>query len=266
MDTQPAWVPEWIWAEFLKLRNFLNEYPDIGRDILLAKSVLEDKHCEAVWRAIDKRKGEPTRRYRQRCQQGGFRGDRWIGEAEELFKHLEYAASGIPAAEAIPASERRAIATKIERHASALRREMLELDKRCGHDGDPWCFTDGLQEMASAVANDFAPMNSDDLLGAAHKNHPIEGWDEFSSGVLIGFLNLSNALLAYANAADVWKRSRPEVARPNDEGARRLYFIRKMTNYFRKQYGTPLRESVAVLTSSIYKCDMDAATVAKLAP
>ena len=139
-------------------------------------------------------------------------------------------------------------------------------NRRCGHDGDPWCFTDGLQEMASAVANDFAPMNSDDLLGAAHKNHPIEGWDEFSYGVLIGFLNLSNALLAYANAADVWKRSRPEVARPNDEGARRLYFIRKMTNYFRKQYGTPLRESVAVLTSSIYKCDMDAATVAKLAP
>lgn len=72
-----------------------------------------------------------------------------------------------------------------------------------------------------------------------------------------------------AVVADVaeWADEVPELARPNDPNAERLLFIRKLTTYFRRVYGTPLRGCVLAITEAFFNCEtLDEAAIAKLAP
>lgn len=72
-----------------------------------------------------------------------------------------------------------------------------------------------------------------------------------------------------AVVADVaeWADEVPELARPNDPNAERLLFIRKLTAYFKRVYGMPLRGCVLAITEAFFNCEtLDEAAIAKLAP
>lgn len=72
-----------------------------------------------------------------------------------------------------------------------------------------------------------------------------------------------------AIVADVaeWADELPELARPKDPNAERLLFIRKLTAYFRRVYGMPLRSCVLAITEAFFNCEtLDEAAIAKLAP
>jgi len=58
-----------------------------------------------------------------------------------------------------------------------------------------------------------------------------------------------------------------EVKKPNDSNVRRLRFIRRLTNEFMREFGTPHRALVLALTSVFFETsDMDEASISKLAP
>lgn len=72
-----------------------------------------------------------------------------------------------------------------------------------------------------------------------------------------------------AVVADVaeWADGVPELARPNDPNAERLLFIRKLTAYFKRMYGMPLRGCVLAIAEAFFNCEtLDEAAIAKLAP
>lgn len=72
-----------------------------------------------------------------------------------------------------------------------------------------------------------------------------------------------------ALVADVaeWASETPELAKPKDPNAERLIFIRRLTAYFRRVYGTPLRGCVLAITEAFFDSDtLDEAAIAKLAP
>jgi hypothetical protein len=271
MDARPEWVPEWIWDDYQSYREFMQvcDPPErVDRDIRLVESVLQDKDCATVWLAIDRRKGEPTRRYRQWCKTRGLPDNLARSrEAEQLFDAFTYFSSGIPRGVAIPSSERRAIAKRIKTHALALRAELEALDAQCDAEGYPHELSECFGGLADEVASNFAERNAEFAL--THdwlKERRGDKWDGFAVGVMAGLMSIEDTMGAISGAAEKWAQTKPPVSRPNDENATRLYFMREITNYFRKHYGTPLREPAAVLTRKIFKCDVDAATIAKLAP
>ena len=64
-----------------------------------------------------------------------------------------------------------------------------------------------------------------------------------------------------------WSMETPELAKPNDPQAARLIFMRRLTDYFRQQYSTPLRGCVLAVTEAFFDCDgLDESAIAKLAP
>lgn len=77
----------------------------------------------------------------------------------------------------------------------------------------------------------------------------------------------SSALDALVADIAEWANEAPELSRPNDPNAARLFFIRRLTSYFRRVYGTPLRGCVLAVTEAFFDCGtLDEAAIAKLAP
>lgn len=79
---------------------------------------------------------------------------------------------------------------------------------------------------------------------------------------------LPETLETIADAAQMWKDegSQP-LSKPNHKNAKRLYFIRALTEYFFRNYDKPQRELTLRLTSIYFNCsDLDEAALSNLAP
>jgi hypothetical protein len=207
--------------------------------------VLRDKECAVVWKSIDTRKqmlwlgrGEPYPRS-------------W---ALHMFFMLGDSAQSIPRIARIPSTERQTVGKRIREHALALRDELNAVRDEGGFLLRPF------GEAAIAITDRCVAENWDDRDGNT------DAKSAFLMGALAATNNICNTLEAVAAAADEWTCTKPGIVRPNNANAVRLYFMRTMTACFRESFDTPLRDAVAALTRSIYQCDMDAATVAKLAP
>jgi hypothetical protein len=85
-------------------------------------------------------------------------------------------------------------------------------------------------------------------------------------GALGAMYRLDLILGTVAEAADRWAKTKPPITQFGNSNADRLYFMRRMTEFFKEEYGKPLRDQVAALTCVIFDCDIDKETVAKLAP
>jgi len=106
-----------------------------------------------------------------------------------------------------------------------------------------------------------------DIAGSTDAYEKLRGWkrDAFYDADL-ALDHLYDALGTLSVAGEAWADWKSIIARPNDPNARRLYFIRSVTELFRRAYREPLRQSVAVLTNCLFDCAIDPSTVAKLAP
>jgi len=70
-----------------------------------------------------------------------------------------------------------------------------------------------------------------------------------------------------AFAADCVAKSKPVLAMPNDKNALRLYFIRKLTDWFFREFGKVLRGETLKIASIYFDCsDIDEAALSRLAP
>lgn len=248
VESKPEWVPERIWILWLDHKNtnciweqcanapeYIQPRPNTQRAIL-------DVGCRCVWTAIESRFDE--------------------GAVRTIFDVIDDAAEGPAGSHAeVPHAVRRSLGNKVARLSGALR--------------------DALREVAESARSSQGNMIGEDSTGRL----PLEMWSpleraihniaeshlgrEVPFPVSVAFSKVSRGFDSVLAGLEVggarWAETRPVVtARGNDP--RRLYFIREMTRWFRQFFSTPLREQVAALTRCIYECDMDAATVAKLAP
>jgi hypothetical protein len=68
-------------------------------------------------------------------------------------------------------------------------------------------------------------------------------------------------------AAKNWATEKTELYRPDDKNAKRLLFLRKVTQCFVRFFGRPMREETLALASQFFDIDdIDAAALSRLAP
>lgn len=78
--------------------------------------------------------------------------------------------------------------------------------------------------------------------------------------------NLSGFLRKFAEEADVTAGGDLVMDRPRDKDARRAYFVRSLTKFFRDECGMPLRAVVATFTSTAFDCEISERAIIRLAP
>ncbi len=249
---RPKWVPATIWEAYLEARK--GGLPERSKKTLA--ELMADPECVVVWRAIDRRRGTEFKKFRLTH---GFDAALGFGmdDIATLLCRIPIMAMGLSAEDKMPAAKRSRQGNRIARAASQLHAALLETKFAEGDWPHPflaalttsfwretdrttsrWPDFDALQALARCLV--FDP------------NHATQ--------------RLCEAIVEIGRAGESWARWKSIVGRPQDPNSARLCFIRELTAFFRRMYGTPMRESVAALTRSIYKCDIGAATVAKLAP
>lgn len=248
MNTKPEWVPEWVWVDYLKCAQ--------RKHVRVALKCVTDLRCKCVWEALGRRSSGRTWVAADKSGRVLFKN---FGEAEMLFTYIEQSANGVPTYESTPTMQRRSEGVKIAKHARALREALSSLP-HAGHHVVSLPFLTAFDSLADNFAREERDEVKAAIIMHASDRSPLE------IGAFNAMSQIERVLDAIAGAADEWARSKPPVAQLGSDNAPRLYFIREITSYFRKQYDAPLREQVAALTSVVFDCDMDAATVGKLAP
>lgn len=77
----------------------------------------------------------------------------------------------------------------------------------------------------------------------------------------------SERLKKLSQAAMHWGEQVQVLPRPRDPDAARLFFFRRLTAHFQKEYEQPLREQTLALASVFYECDkISTADISRLAP
>ena len=246
---KPEWIPDSAWTDIAEW-HALQSDPSVHK--VVAK-VIACQDCECVWRAIEKR-------INRTVPEPGLRDEALLPAVpltpawlDYLLRHTPQPMPGVSPyiivlatvalyaewtdeAVMLPAAERRRIAGSIANHARAL------------HDA---------LSSAGGLGKATVPLFHD--IGENIKKREL-----FRADATI--LPLFECLDAIAEGAAKWGASLPLVGQPRATGAKRLYFVRRMTKAFRAVFGSPLREQVAALTRCVFECEMDAATVRKLAP
>jgi len=167
-----------------------------------------------------------------------------------------------PLEELMTRSERTAIAQRVTRHAAGLRECLQELMQANGS----YCFPFQpvlSQHAVLTAANDYLRWK-----------HNAEETDVAAIVYRTRFAiyravsdDLADLLWALEDAAQLFADSNSKVHRPKNENARRLYFLRYMTNILNRETGRPCRNIVLELASMYFDCgDLDEAALSKLAP
>lgn len=133
-------------------------------------------------------------------------------------------------------------------------------------------------QAASSIALDDELARSASLVMSIHRPRGAEKrWKEgdereaYATGLNTGAISAAKgvASLLHGLEADVdrWAHAKPLVRRPNSKNAERTYFIRRLSAYFLRRYGSPLRKQTFILAGVFFDvADLNEATIAKLAP
>lgn len=250
MDKRPDWVPEWIWGKYLEVKNDRSKLTASSSTKLDA--IMADPRCEVVWKAITKRRGQEFKTFRETRGIKLKPSDHW-DDVQILLCRIPIMASGLSNEDKISSRERSRQGRKIARTSAELRTALLETRV-----ANRWPYPlSGELEVQTYKMMRATGANHNDLCG--WERDAI--WDHCAA-----LDSLCGALLALRQAGEAWASWKSVISHPKDGNASRLMFIREMTAFFRRMYDGPLRECVAALTNCLYDCDIDAATVAKLAP
>lgn len=201
------------------------------------KCVVNDETCAPFWRAI-------SRRHKAIDEHGHeYEPGSTDGRLVVVLYEIGEAALGIQAQNKLTASERKRKGKAIAQAARQLR---LALDAISVDDCFPGWFYDGLER----------PRSDDDNTAS----------DDYRAGKGAALYCYKEATLAFERAGLALAASKPDVPQSRSKAADKTRFIRFATTTMRQHYKTPLREAVASLTRSLYACEVDVATVAKIAP
>jgi hypothetical protein len=231
-ESKPEWVPDRVWEGWL---DVLGDGGDFSNSAL----AIFDKNCTCVWSSLDKRMTE-------------------ISSIAEFFYEIETACL-VSRRFKLSQKERKRNASKMEKAARNLRETIAagavqKFDKKSN---SPVSFMTIVEaEMMSAVEIAMLKGFKADISEHAALS---------AAGNVVS--NFHDVLMAIEKSAQLLAQGASGIeASLGSKNPARLEFIRSMTRSFYRAFGTPLREQVAALASCIYCCNIDAATVAKLAP
>lgn len=251
METKPEWVPDRIWELWLDHRetNFCwdpcGDEPSFIHPRPLTQKAMLDAGCRCVWLAVD-------RRYEE-------------GAIRQTLDVIDAAAEGPRGSHPdMPHAQRKLIGKRVARLSGELSEALRDLSAAASQ----ILYERGLElpleirvPLDSAL---IAAAESGKKLYASGRNGFELSMQEFVLATSIA-RDFDAALDAIRAGSLKWAATRPEVT-AKGQSPRRLYYVRELTRHFRARFGTPLREQVAALTRCAFDCEMDAATVAKLAP
>jgi hypothetical protein len=253
VEAKPDRMPDRVWNLWLDHRNTnfcwepCDDEPQFIHPRPATQKAILDAGCGCVWLAIERRFDE--------------------GAARSIFDAIDFAAQGPCGSHAeTPHAVRDRLGKKVARLSGNLRDALRELAEAATMPPGKWDphlrLPNELSVPLTTVTTALA--ESGKALYASRKSDAELSMQEsvLISGIARNFDVVLDALEA---AGTKWASTRPEVTAKGSD-PRRLYYIRELTRLFRQHFNTPLREQVAALTRCVYDCDMDAATVAKLAP
>lgn len=278
---KPEWVPEWAWSEYQEYKRKLEKrasdtdtYISDWAKLVLSTGieVLTHEGCASVWPIIERRAPDFSRR--ELCK-ASEPSNLYLArsQVESLLEMIAAAKKGPNWHDCIPRTERKRQGERIAKLASELRSELNALLIPEG--GLPIKFQDAFWKLGMDVSDAYSDQfhNFDDEVDQSTKDRYWRERDLVLHGAVYAMIkssavkdNSRPALVAIEEGANAWSQTVPAIYRPGETGAARLYFVRRLSNYFKESYGTPLREATAALTRCLFDCDMDAVTVAKLAP
>jgi hypothetical protein len=233
LKAQPEWVPDWVWSSYIVGSYSLN-----GADAIVAS-----RECAAVWSAVARRVATPSRPM-----------------AAKIFMRVQIALDFSGSA-AMGIAERKKRATRII-NASKIIRDELERTHLS---------LLSVEEFARAKATREA-IDASGFVGNINLGVLGDGICTKSfltgAGVAMGQIpfHLDGLLEALEKDAIAWRES-VVVERPSKTTASRTYFIRYISKFFQKHYGTPLREATLALASVFFDCEnLSVADIASIAP
>lgn len=164
-------------------------------------------------------------------------------------------------AEKMTAKERREKAIEIKRHAEALW-EAIAPFMRAGEAGFGWPFQPELDGLALDLSVDYTKdfdYPPDELDDAQHRSR---------YAIYYVLMNrMEDVLATLVSSGDWFADTKTIIKKPNDPNARRLYFLRVMTERLVSEFRSPCRGVALALASPFFDCsDLDEAAVSKLAP
>lgn len=254
---KPDSVPEWLWEAYQSMKD--PTFPDeLGHFrsplqepiVKVLDGLMADPRCAVVWNAMTRRRGTEYKAFRSRIGLDSL-DDTSRKDVETFLVRIPFMASGLLEEDKVLEAARLKQGAKIAQAVHDLRAALSEARLPTGWP-HPFAMAFGNESIA------IAKLNSD---GSREKWAMTVFFDPFAA-LDVAF----EALPALGTAATSWGAWQSSISRPKDPNAARLRFIREITGFFRRMYDSPLREPVAVLTNSLFNCDIDASTVAKLAP
>lgn len=250
---KPDTVSDRIWAAWqshsrkTRLRRGDEcDFPEITK-------ILMDKNCKCVWAALDRR----------------FDTNKIERTFDAIHQHFFF---GPSLEDLIPRSERAKIALNVNRTIAKLKTGLKKVNWRYGNvnllfEGMPRIITEAVYDEAMLVATKAKEVYRKDFKGSVGKSlsePPGESMFDFGTGIAAA--NIDQLLDGLVAGFNKWANSASPLASRGSKDPAMLTFIRGMTSTFRDIYGLPLRQPLAALVCCIFDRDIDAATVAKLAP
>lgn len=162
--------------------------------------------------------------------------------------------------------EKKEIGRKLKRSATEFAVQWRAL-RACSKRGlVPGEFSPNLFTLAKQVALDRKRMS--DSNDERFKSVPPELEEEILVlGIFNAYKQADSLMEAVAKSVDEWLQAPVMLAKPNDPNAHRLYFLRRVTASFIKDYGRPLRAETLALASVFFDCsDIEEADLSRLAP
>lgn len=242
---KPDTVPDRIWELWLdhKDTNYIwdpcADAPEYIHPRPATLKAIGDACCACVWDAVDRRFSEGATRF--------------------IFDGIQTATEGPNGSHALtPHAVRKQGGKRIARISRELREAIQEVALARTLKEYPTTMGELPLEIGYVVRQSL-----DDICASRLTAEKLDSGVSFALGGIVD--NLNKVLEGLERGAVAWSLTRPEVNEKSSDPFR-LFFIRDMTRNFRAVFDTPLREQVAALTRCLYRSEIDAATIAKLAP
>ncbi|MCS4236671.1 hypothetical protein [Stenotrophomonas sp. BIGb0135] len=226
--------------------------------------LFKDQEAEAAWRKLRASAEyvvclESLKGKNRRGRRLGATLEDWISGA------VMHGLAELEPFEKMTSKQRQAASKKMVAHCEALRELLVPFyNERTGLD---WPFQPYLDRAALESAINYQanwPQNFEDL----DEDDREDSLYRIRFSIYHGIRkDLGLVFDAIHNGALHLAELQSEVKKPNDSNVRRLRFIRRLTNEFMREFGTPHRALVLALASVFFETsDMDEAAISKLAP
>jgi hypothetical protein len=252
--SKPSKLPQWVWDEYVSQMEETFPWeaaphmlPPDDDDSAVAR-VLRDDGCSIVWNAMKRRAAKAS----------STSSDTTLGHASSLISIVRDAAAGPALLEEATETER-ARGERIANLAEKLAKELKALQQLTPDHRFPRDIHDSLGDFGVVVHR----------YQQRQKNREIPprgiGVKWYVQGASDANEVAHKYLRALARGARAWSQGTSVVKRyEGSTNPARLYFVRKVSTYFRNKYGMPLHDSTAALARAVYQSEISGATVAKL--